>query len=143
MSKLRDAKTDTKTFRHYSDRIMRLLVEEAISQELAQPVKRISPTGDHYEHYDMKFNGEDYAAVTILRAGDSMLQEMMDLIPEISVGKVLIQRDESSADKRSVFYYSKLPEDIEKKKRVFVLDPMCATGGSASMCIQKLRENGV
>lgn len=65
------------------------------------------------------------------------------MIPEISVGKVLIQRDESSADKRPIFYYSKLPEDIDKKKRVFVLDPMCGTGGSASMCIQKLRESGV
>ena len=68
---------------------------------------------------------------------------MMNLIPGISFGKVLIQRDESSEDKRPIFYYSKLPDDISKKQRVFVLDPMCSTGGSASMCIAKLREHGV
>jgi uracil phosphoribosyltransferase len=65
------------------------------------------------------------------------------LIPGISVGKVLIQRDESTEDKRPVFYYAKLPDDIKDKKRVFVLDPMLATGGSASVCIAKLREVGV
>ena len=51
---------------------MRLLVEEAISEELGQPVRRLSPTGDYYDHYDLEFKGEDYAAVTIIRAGDSM-----------------------------------------------------------------------
>ncbi len=53
MSKLRDKQTDTKTFRTYSDRIMRLLVEEAISQELGEPEKKLSPTGDYYDHYDL------------------------------------------------------------------------------------------
>lgn len=64
-----------------------------------------------------------------------MLQEIFDLIPGISVGKVLIQRDESSKDKNPIFYYSKLPDDIQYKKKVFVLDPMCASGGSASLTI--------
>ena len=143
MSKLRDKQTDTKTFRTYSDRIMRLLVEEAISQELSEPEKKLSPTGDYYDHYDLKVKGEDYAAITIIRAGDSMTQEIMNLIPGITIGKVLIQRDESTEDKRPIFYYSKLPDNISKKHRVFVLDPMCSTGGSASMCIAKLREHGV
>ena len=44
-----------------------------------------------------------------------MIQESFNLFPGISVGKVLIQRDEESADKKAVFYYSKFPEDIEKK----------------------------
>ena len=64
-----------------------------------------------------------------------MLTEVFNLLPGVAIGKVLIQRDESTADKRPVFYYSKLPEDIGSKKRVFVLDPMCASGGSAIMCI--------
>ncbi len=51
------------------------------------------------------------------------------------MGKILIQRDELSSDKRPIYYYSKLPDDIAAKKRVLVLDPMCATGGSASVCI--------
>ena len=64
-----------------------------------------------------------------------MLTEVFNLLPGCAIGKVLIQRDESTPDKRPVFYYSKLPEDIAQKKRVYVLDPMCATGGSAAMCI--------
>ena len=65
------------------------------------------------------------------------------MMPGISIGKVLIQRDEESADRKAVFYYSKLPEDIQTKARVFVLDPMLATGGSAEMCINKLISSGV
>jgi len=110
---------------------------------LGAPTRRQSPTGDYYDHYEMRYPVEDYCAVTIIRAGDSMLGEIFNLIPGISIGKVLIQRDENSADKRPVFYYSKLPEKIEEKKRVFVLDPMCASGGSASMCIDNLKKRGV
>jgi hypothetical protein len=113
MSMLRDKTTDTRAFRQYSDRIMRLLVEEAINQDLAAPVKKLSPTGDHYDHYMPKFADHEYTAVTILRAGDSMLNEVFDLIPGISIGKVLIQRDESTKEKKPVYYYSKLPEDLE------------------------------
>ena len=72
-----------------------------------------------------------------------MLTEVFNLIPGIAIGKVLIQRDESTSEKKPVFYYAKLPEDIAKKKRVYVLDPMCASGGSAVMCIEKLIEAGV
>jgi uracil phosphoribosyltransferase len=72
-----------------------------------------------------------------------MLGEVMNMLPGISIGKVLIQRDESSADKRPIMFYSKLPDDISKKQRVFILDPMLATGGSILMCINKLKEAGV
>ena len=140
LSMLRDKNTDTVAFRQYSDRIMRLLLEEAIAQDL-KVEKRRSPTGDEYDHYHV--NNDDYAAVTIIRAGDSMLGEVFNMIPGISIGKVLIQRDESTKEKTPIFYYSKLPDNIADKKRVFILDPMCGTGGSATMCIQKLLESGV
>ena len=84
---LRDKNSDVETFRRYSDRIMRLLIEEAISQELTVD-KRKSPTGDEYDHYSI--NNSDFAAVTIIRAGDSMLGEIFNLIPGISIGKILI-----------------------------------------------------
>ena len=93
----------------------------------------MTPTGSEYTHYSI--NPEDYAAVTIMRGGDSMIGEIFNMIPGISIGKVLIQRDESSADKRPIFIYQKLPDDIASKKHVLILDPMCATGGSAAMCI--------
>ena len=140
LSMLRDVDTDTPEFRRYSDRIMRLLIEEALSQELVVS-KRKSPTGSEYDHYGI--NNSDFAAVSIMRGGDSMLGEVFDMIPGVGIGKVLIQRDESTKDKTPVFYYAKLPEDIASKRRVFLLDPMCATGGSAAMCIQKLVDSGV
>lgn len=121
---------------------MRLLIEEALAEELSVETRH-SPTGDTYSHYRTQHANEDYAAVTIMRGGDSMLTEVFNLLPGVAIGKVLIQRDEESEDKLPVFYYSKLPEKIEEKKRVFVLDPMCATGGTAAMCIQKLIDSGV
>ena len=145
LSMLRDRKTDTATFRHYSDRVMRLLIEEALSQEVdrSKPERRLSPTGETYDHFAPGFGDEGFCAVTIMRGGDSMLTEVFNMMPAVSVGKVLIQRDESTPDKRPVFYYAKLPDDIASKKRVLVLDPMCATGGSAAMCIKKLIDSGV
>lgn len=68
---------------------------------------------------------------------------MFDLFPGISVGKILIQRDESTIDKTPIFFYMKLPADIKEKKRIFILDPMLATGGSVCMCIEKLKSIGV
>ena len=91
---------------------MRLLVEEVMAQELAEE-RRVSPTGDTYAHYRTAHANDEYAAVTIMRGGDSMLTEFFNLMPGIAIGKVLIQRDEESADKRPVFYYSKLPEKID------------------------------
>lgn len=91
----------------------------------------------------MKYAEEEYCAVTIIRSGDAMVQETMNLVPGITIGKMLIQRDEHSKDKHSVFMYNKLPEDIKNKQRVFILDPMLATGGSVILCIKKLKEAGV
>ncbi len=69
---------------------MRLLVEEAISLEPKVVELRLSPTGSTYNHHRMKYMAEDYCAVTIIRAGDSMIGEVMDLLPGITIGKVLI-----------------------------------------------------
>ncbi len=122
---------------------MRLLIEEALSHEPMVVEKRLSPTGIAFDHYRLKHKEEDYCAVTIIRSGDSMVQEVMDLIPGITIGKMLIQRDEGCRDKHSVFIYNKLPEDISHKQRVFIVDPMLATGGSIVICISKLIEAGV
>ena len=143
LSQLRDKQTNTSQFRFFSDRIMRLLVEEAIAKEPMVVEERVSPTGSKYDHYRLKYRPEDYCAVTIIRAGDSMISEVMNLLPGITIGKVLIQRDENSADKHPILYYCKLPDNLKDKQRVFVLDPMLATGGSVIMCIEKLKEVGV
>ena len=143
LSQLRDKNTGTYNFRHFSDRIMRLLVETAISLEPMVVEKRISPTGSEYDHYRLQYDPDEYCAVTIIRAGDSMIGEVFDLLPGITIGKILIQRDESTEDKRPILFYHKFPDNIKDKKRIFILDPMLATGGSVNLCISKLKENGV
>ena len=52
--------------------------------------KRLSPTGSEYDHFKLKYRAEDYCAVTIIRAGDSMIGEVMNLLPGITIGKILI-----------------------------------------------------
>jgi len=79
--------------------------------------------------------------VTILRAGDSMLEPMFNILPNIKVGKILIQRNERTAE--PIYFYEKFPEDIQKLKKVFVLDPMLATGGSAACAIRRIVSVGV
>ena len=72
-----------------------------------------------------------------------MLDGFLEFFPDAQVGKILIQRNEESRAKEPHWFYEKLPRDIGEKKRVFVLDPMCGTGGSASLAIRKLKERGV
>jgi uracil phosphoribosyltransferase len=69
---------------------MRLLIEQAIGAEPMVVEKRLSPTGVEYDHYRLKHRPEEYCAVTIIRSGDSMIGEVMDMMPGITVGKVLI-----------------------------------------------------
>ena len=142
MSTLRDRETTTTQFRHASGRIMRLLIEEALSQEMVVDSKtHYSPTGTSYEHFKLRHDDHDYCAVSILRAGDSMVEPFFDVMPEIAVGKILIQRNERTAD--PIYYYHKLPTDISGMKRVFIVDPMLGTGGSAAMAIKLVMEKGV
>ena len=70
---------------------MTLLIEEAVSRELEISNKpHYSPTGTKYDHYQMKGTSEEYSAVSIIRAADSMVDPIMKLIPGISIGKILI-----------------------------------------------------
>lgn len=77
-------------------------------------------------------------AISIIRAGDSMLESFMNVAPNCLVGKILIQRDEST--KEPVLFYSKLPSLVGK--HVALLDPMLATGGSAACAVRVLLLHG-
>jgi uracil phosphoribosyltransferase len=83
--------------------------------------------------------GEDIAIVPILRAGLGFVEGMLELVPNAKVGHVGLYRDPDSHE--PVEYYCKLPADIEKR-RIFVLDPMLATGGSASAAIDFIKKRG-
>ena len=66
-------------------------------------------------------------AVPILRAGNSFMKELMELIPDVQLGQILIQRKEDSKEKEAELFYSKLP--ILKDKSILLVDPMIGTGG--------------
>ena len=127
------------TFVTKSDRLVRLLAEEALALLPAQPLTVETPCGP-YEGVALP-DGPALCAISILRAADCMLGVVRDMMPDISVGKVLIQRDEATA--QPVLMYSKLPPAVGELAGVLLLDPMLATGGSAVTAVRVLCERGV
>lgn len=84
-------------------------------------------------------DGEDIAIVPILRAGLGFVDGMLALVPNAKVGHVGLYRDPETHE--PVEYYCKLPEDIDKR-RIVVVDPMLATGGSAIATIDLIKKRG-
>ena len=84
--------------------------------------------------------GKKLALISILRAGNGLLDGVLELIPSARVGFVGLYRDEKTA--RPVEYYSKLPQS-QPVDVALVLDPMLATGGSAIAALNTLKEWGV
>jgi uracil phosphoribosyltransferase len=83
--------------------------------------------------------GEDIAIVPILRAGLGLVDGLLALVPNAKVGHVGLYRDPETH--KPVEYYCKLPYDLDKRK-IFVVDPMLATGGSASAAIDFIKAKG-
>jgi len=135
---IRDEDTPHTAFAEHARRLMHILAEEGIA--LLPKTRRtvMTPCGE--------FAGEDIpdassvCAVSIVRAGDALLEVVRTVWPAVSVGKILIQRDEDTA--MPEMYYCKLPARVEQKF-VLLLDPMLATGGSANLAIRKLISAGV
>ena len=134
---IRDKNTTRKDFIFYSDRIIRLLVEEALNFLPVNKKKVITPTAAGFlgAQLDVKI-----CAVSIIRAGESMEKGFREVCEDVSIGKILIQRNEKTVE--PILFYSKLPEDISSRY-VFLLDPMLATGGSVCKAIGVLKEKGV
>merc|ERR1712166_247141 len=138
-TKIRDGQCTRDDFVFYSNRIMRLLVEEALAMLPFDPVQITTPTGSTFDGYMFKTS---LVGVSIVRAGESMEQSLRDVVKGVRIGKILIQRNEESADKEAKLYYSKLPGDIANRE-VLLLDPMLASGGSAICAVKVLLEAGV
>ena len=84
--------------------------------------------------------GKKLCFVPILRAGLGFVDAMLELVPSARVGHIGLYRDPTTFE--AIEYYLKLPEDISKRRAVIV-DPMLATGHSASAAVHRLKENGV
>ncbi len=134
---IRDKNTIRKEFIFSSDRIIRLLIEQSLNLLPIKNRKITTPT-------DSKFDGAQFGgkicAVSIMRAGESMEKVLGQICPDIRIGKILIQRDEETAEAK--LFYSKLPPDITQR-HVLLLDPMLATGGSVCKAIEVLKERGI
>ena len=83
--------------------------------------------------------GKKVAVIPILRAGLGMVDGILELIPAAKVGHIGLYRDPETL--QPVEYYCKLPEDIGERD-MLIVDPMLATGGSASAAVQFLRAKG-
>ena len=78
--------------------------------------------------------------VSILRAGNGMADSIFDICPEASMAHIGMQRDPDTHE--PLFYYEKYPQDLSTRQCILI-DPMLATGGSAIMAADRLKEKGV
>lgn len=136
-SMIRDKDTSRADFIFYSNRIIRLLVEEGLNHLPVITHTVTTPVGNNYA--GVRFEGK-ICGVSIMRAGESMEQGLRECCRSVRIGKILIQRNEETSKPK--LFYEKLPPDI-KDRWVLLLDPMLATGGSAIMAVEVLKSKGV
>ena len=136
LSLMRDITTPTAVFRQLLREIAHLLAYE-VTRELDMTTKQIETPLQPMEAPVL--DGRKLALVSILRAGNGLLDGMLDLIPSARVGFVGLYRDEETL--RPVQYYCKLPGEIDGRL-VIAVDPMLATGNSSVAAIDLIKENG-
>ncbi|MFA7620859.1 MAG: uracil phosphoribosyltransferase [Aminobacteriaceae bacterium] len=136
VSLIRNKDTSVKEFRELVQEIAGLMVYEMtrslplVKIEVETPLERTDA---------LALAGKDLAIVPVLRAGLGMVDGILQLIPNAKVGHIGLYRDPDTL--LPVEYYCKLPGDIDQRD-VLVLDPMLATGGSASAAISLIKKRG-
>lgn len=133
---LRDHRTSKKAFRELVDEISMLMGYE-VTRDLPLQTVRIRTPLEETEAAMMV--GKKLTLVPVLRAGLGMVEGMLRLIPGARVGHIGLYRDHATL--QPVDYYFKIPAEAEARDFV-VLDPMLATGGSASAAVTLLRRRG-
>ncbi|WP_109465926.1 uracil phosphoribosyltransferase [Albibacillus kandeliae] len=133
---MRDKATPTAVFRQLLREITQLLLYE-ITRELPMTRKPIETPMEEMDALTLA--GKKLALVSILRAGNGMLDGALELIPSARVGFVGLYRDEETL--QPVQYYFKVPEALEDRL-VIAVDPMLATGNSSAAAIDLLKKAG-
>lgn len=131
---LRDIKTGTVRFRWASDSLARLLCSKAVAKLPHRMIELETPVGTAQ---GPKLD-TDILAVPIYRAGQALVSAFLEVVPQATIGSLLIQRDEETAQPKLI--YKKLPPVLPK--HAIILDPMLATGGSAVMAVKILQDAG-
>lgn len=135
LTRLRDKDTNTRNFRLYLNEIAGLMAYE-ISRDLPlEDIKVQTPIGETRARQLQK----EIIIIPILRAGLGMVDGILNLIPDARVGHIGIARNEGTLKPEP--YYEKLPLGFENGT-IMVVDPMLATGGSASAAISSLKDQG-
>mmetsp|Transcript_23647 Transcript_23647/g.57406 ORF Transcript_23647/g.57406 Transcript_23647/m.57406 type:complete len:287 (-) Transcript_23647:16-876(-) len=141
MGRLRDASSSREQFIDAARKLSVMILNEALGMLPHTPRSVKTPVDNAtYVTFDMPDPHQELCVVHILRAASSMSDVVTREYPEIPVGTILIQRNEETAE--PVMFYSKLPPDVEKR-RVILVDPMLATGGSIKEAIATIRKAGV
>ena len=133
---MRDKNTNSKDFRLLAKEVAMLMAFEVTRDLPLEEVKIETPICETKVNM---LKGMDLAIVPILRAGLGFVDGMLELVPAAKVGHVGMYRDPETH--LPVEYYCKLPEDIDKR-RIIVVDPMLATGGSAVDAINLIKMRG-
>lgn len=133
---MRDKNTSSKDFRQLLDEISMLMGYE-ITRNL--PLEDIEIETPVTKATMKRIAGKKLAIVPILRAGLGMVDGLLRLVPVARVGHIGLYRDPDSHE--PVEYYCKMPADIEERL-VIIVDPMLATGGSASDAISMVKKKG-
>jgi len=136
LTQLRRKETPSDAFRRYLREIAMLLAYEALRDlplekvEIETPLTRMKAP---------VLAGKRVCFVSILRAGNGLLDGMLEVLPSARVGHLGLYRDPTTL--AAVEYYCKLPEDVAEREAI-VLDPMLATGHSAVAAIDRVKELG-
>ena len=134
---LRSVDTPMKLFRELVEEVTMLIAYEVTRTLEEEEVEVVTPLETTTGH---RISGKKLVVVPVLRAGLGMVQGVLRLIPSARVGHVGVARDEESL--QPVEYYFKVPSESEER-RFLLVDPMLATGGSASAAIARLKKRGV
>ncbi|MBC8793056.1 MAG: uracil phosphoribosyltransferase [Tagaea sp. CACIAM 22H2] len=136
LTQMRRKETETRDFRRLAREIAMLLAYEVTrdraltTQEIDTPLTKMrAPV----------LAGKEICLVSVLRAGNGILDGMLEILPSARVGFVGLYRDPETLN--AIEYYCKLPEDIAERETIIV-DPMLATGHSASAAVARIKQAG-
>ena len=136
VSLMRDCSTGAKDFRALLSEISMLMAYE-VTRDL--PLKEVEIQTPICNTHTKVISGRKLGVVPILRAGLGMVDGFLSLVPAAKVGHIGLYRDPDTLE--PVEYYCKLPADVQERDQV-VVDPMLATGGSASAAIGFIKKRG-
>lgn len=131
---IRNAETSRGDFVFYSNRIIRLVIEEALNQLPFLPKTVTTPTGQNYEGL---VRNTSVTGITVMHSGEAMEHPLRDCCRNVKVGKVLIHKDGTGSGSESQIFYARVPPNIEEDS-IFLLDPIVASGNTICKAVELL-----